>query len=473
MHEFSLRVGFGVYYNRDQEEQALQNLEDPPFFHVSHGAADFGGSPSFANPFADVAGNGSEPNQFPYSLPRAGSTINWSLYNLLELAAFNRDYNVPYTYNFNLNVQRALPGSLLAQIGYVGSMGHRLSSWYDGDAITPAGHAACLAGSVPAGFPSQDNCNSALASSIRTYFPQFAAQPAIVPGTGGGAVPSLPNGVPWYTSVGEQNTEGSSNYNSLQASLIKAPSHGLQFTLAYTWSHAPDDGSGYESSTGGDGGYGDAGRVIIYTPGFKYLNYGDSDYDARQRLAASYIYSIPVQRWMRPALLREAVSGWELAGITGLQTGFPIGVSMGEDRSLWCDADSYFGCGDVPETSSFHIKTYNPRDTSSHRWFDTSPFSPEPIGTYGNTKRNFFHGPGFNYTNLQLSKNFHFGSDQARYLQLRLEAFNAFNHANFAPPSVDFTSSNFGLITSVIQSAEPNADPQPGRAIQLVGKVYF
>jgi hypothetical protein len=59
-------------------------------------------------------------------------------------------------------------------------------------------------------------------------------------------------------------------------------------------------------------------------------------------------------------------------------------------------------------------------------------------------------------------------------VQLRLEAFNAFNHANFAPPGGNFRNpGTFGLITGVIQSAEPNADPQPARAIQLAGKVYF
>ncbi|HKR26775.1 MAG TPA: hypothetical protein VJS11_04945, partial [Acidobacteriaceae bacterium] len=250
--------------------------------------------------------------------------------------------------------------------------------------------------------------------------------------------------------------------------------HGLQFSLAYTYAHALDSGSGYESVTGGDSGYGNAGRVYISTPGFQYLNYGDSDFDARHRLAGTYIYVVPITAAMRShLLLREVLSGWEVAGVTALQTGFPVGVSMGQDRSLWCDGFSNFGCGDVPETSSFRIKTFNPRKNASNEWFDTTPFSPEPLGTYGNVKRNFFHGPGFNYTNLQLSKNLPISEDGRRYVQLRLEAFNAFNHANFAPPDGNFSSPSFGLINSVIQSAEPNADPQPGRAIQLAGKFYF
>ena len=465
-HDFSVRGAFGVYFNRDQEEQSLQNLEDPPFLYTSLGAGDFGGSPSFANPFADVAGNGSEPNPFPYSPPAAGGTVDWGgLYYLLGLAAFDKNYNVPYVYNFNLNVQRSLPSSMVAQIGYVGSLGRRLASWYEGDPITPAGHAACLAGSVPAGFPASYNCNSGLAGSIHEYFPQFTANPAL--DYPAGAIASFPNGVPWYKSIGMQNTEASSNYNSFQASLVKAPTHGLQLTFAYTYSHALDDGSGYESSTGSHG------RDMIYTPGYSYLNYGDSDFDARQRFVTSYIYTVPIGAAEREhAILRETLSGWEIAGISAFQTGFPVSIETGADRSLWCDGASYFGCGDNPDTSSFNIKSLNPR-SATHQWFDTTPFSLEPIGTYGNTKRNFFHGPGFNYTNLQVSKNFPISTDGSRYVQLRLEGFNAFNHANFASPNGNFSSQSFGNITNVIQSAEPNADPQPGRAVQLAGKVYF
>ncbi|MGB7135430.1 MAG: hypothetical protein WBD46_09100, partial [Acidobacteriaceae bacterium] len=403
----------------------------------------------------------------PYSPPKAGGTVNWGLYNFLTLATFDPHYDTPYIYNFNLNIQRAVPGSMVAQIGYVGSMGRRLATFYEGDPITPAGHAACLAGSVPAGFPSSDNCNSGLASAIHEYFPQFTANPAIVPGTGAGAIPSLPNGEPWYLSDGMQNSEGTSNYNSFQASLIKAPTHGLQFTLAYTYAHSLDNASGYESFTGS------AGRTYNWVPGYQYLNYGDSDFDARHRLIGSYIYTVPVAGFMRQnALLRETLSGWEVAGITAFQTGFPISISTGQDRSLWCDGGAKFGCADNPDTSTFHISSENPR-ASGNQWFDPSAFSLEPIGTFGNTKRNFFHGPGFDYTNLNIAKNFPINADGSRYVQVRMDAFNAFNHANFANPSGNFSSPTFGTITGVDESADPNQDPQPGRAIQLVGRFYF
>jgi Carboxypeptidase regulatory-like domain len=469
-HDFSIRGGYGIYYNRDQQEQSLQNLEDPPFFFVSRGAGDFGGVPSFANPFVDVAGNGSEANPFPFATPHAGQVIDWqNLYALNELATFDPKSSVPYVQNFNLNIQRSLPSSMVLQIGYVGSLGRRLASWYEGDNVTPAGHDACLAGATLPGYPAANTCNTSFRNNIGTYFPQFMAQPAIVPGTGGGAIPSLPNGLPWYTTVARQNTEDASNYNALQISVIKARTHGLSATFAYTYSHGLDNGSGYESGTGSNN------RVQIFTPGFTYLNYGDSDYDARHRFATSYIYEVPMTASMKEKpFLRAALAGWEIAGVTALQTGFPVGIEQGSQRSLWCSG-SYFGCGDTPNTSNFHIKSLNPR-ASQNPWFDTSSFSDEQVGTFGNVKRNFFHGPGFNYTNLQVAKNIHLSADGQRYIQLRLEAFNAFNHANFSNPDGNFADkgAGFGSITSVDQSlADPNGDPQPGRAVQLAGKFYF
>lgn len=466
-HDFSIRGAFGLYFNRDQEEQSLQNLVNPPVFFISHGAADFGGSPAFANPYEDVAGGGSETNPFPFTTPTAGTAVNWANtgYDLLGMSAFSKNYLVPYTYNFNLNIQRAVGGSMIAEIGYVGSLSHRLPTWYEGDPITAAGHAGCLADPVCSTDP----------ALIHEFFPQYTANPVIVPGTGGGVISALPNGIPWYSSVAVQDSEGASNYNSLQASLKKAPTHGLQFTVAYTYSHALDNSSGYESATGGDSGYGNAGRVFNYVPGFQQLNYGSSDFDARHRLAATYIYTVPAVGFLRDNLIaRELLSGWGIGGVTVAQTGFPVGVSMGAQRSFWCDALSYFGCGDVPEVSNFHETTMNPRSTPGvNQYFDTTPFSEEPLGTFGNASRNYFHGPGFNYSNLDIIKNFPLGAEGKRRLEMRLEAYNAFNHANFAPPSGNFSSSRFGRSTDVIVSADPNADPSPGRSIQLVGKLYF
>ncbi len=95
------------------------------------------------------------------------------------------------------------------------------------------------------------------------------------------------------------------------------------------------------------------------------------------------------------------------------------------------------------------------------------------MGTFGNVGRGLLHGPGFNYTNLTIAKNFSVSADGARFVQLRMDVANAFNHANFAQPDSNYGDSSFGVVSSVRSSADPNGDPEPGRAVQLVGKFYF
>jgi hypothetical protein len=185
------------------------------------------------------------------------------------------------------------------------------------------------------------------------------------------------------------------------------------------------------------------------------------------------VYTVPVTGFMKSNIIaRELLAGWGISGVTALQTGFPVGINYGTQNSLWCDEFSYFGCPDVPNTSSFKLKQSGIR-SATNQFFDTTPFSAEPNGTFGNTTRNFLHGPGFNYTNLSVTKNVPLSADGSRYIQLRLEAFNAFNHANFANPGGTFLSGSFGRVTAVDHSADPNSDPSPGRVVQLAGKFYF
>ena len=451
---FSIRGGFGLYYNRDIEEGQLQNLGDPPILLASHGAADLGAgySPAFANPFTDVAGNGSEPNPFPYVLPPPGSTLTWSNYLEEDMSAISPAYGVPYVYNFNLNIQRQLPGNMILQVGYVGSIGHRLVVAYDGDPITGTGQAACAA----------DPTCVAHASQQRLYYPSHALETATT------------GGIPDYLDVGVQDTEGSSNYNSLQASLVNNTWHGLYFSLAYTYSHALDDDSGLTSS-----GFNARGRNTV--PGYRYLNYGDSDFDARHRLAASYDYRIPLLASMNQNyLVKETLGDWHVDGFTILQTGFPVLIEDGGIfNSLWCDSFAYYGCPDDVNSSSSKIATFDPRSNlgpAGHQYFDTTPFSQEAVGTFGNVRRNPFHGPGFNYTNLSLFKNIPLGHDAARSLQIMLQAANVFNHANFGNPDGNYTDGKyFGAVTALWGTFDydENGDPTNGRTAQIVAKIKF
>ncbi len=477
-HDLVIRGGFGVYWNRVQGEGAQVNSNDPPFSESSVGAAGLGGNPSFANPFADIAGNpgASYPtNPFPYAVPKPGANVNFMSLYPMEMDNLTSEWDTPYTYNFNLNVQRSLPSNMVLTLGFVGSLGRKLDRAREGDPITQQGHDDCLNGtgsSTPitlyVGQGAQTFTCLQLMGSQSLYFPGEKLQPATVPGT---QIPGVfPNGLPDYLSIGGMHTSGSSSYNSLQVSLTKSTTHGLYFNLAYTYSHALDNASSLEDSVAN--GYG-----TNYVPGFEYLSYGNSVYDARQRLVGVYNYGIPLIHYMQDqTYLRTLLGGWHLSGITTLQSGFPVTIfDAGVFNSLYCDQFSFVNCPDVPNTSTFHIKTENPRNPN-HTWFDTSTFTQEPVGTFGNVRRNFFHGPGFNYSNFEIYKNTPIGSAESpRYVQLRLEAYNAFNHANFANPSGNYGAGPtvFGVITSVDQPINAGGDPQPGRAIQLAGKIYF
>jgi hypothetical protein len=387
-HALVVRGGFGVYWNRGQAEGMQENSSDPPFSLTTEGAASLGGSPSFANPFQDIAGTPGASyatNPFPYTVPKPGPNVNFSSLYPTEMDNVQPDFDVPYTYNFNLNVQRSLPSNMVLTIGYVGSIGQKLMRAFDADHFTQAGHAACLSG-TGTGAPITLGNNTfscvQLAGSQSLFFPGNKVQPAVVPGS---QIPGVfPNGIPYYLSVGAMYMNGASSYNSLQISLEKAPTHGLYFTLAYTYSHALDNASSLEGSAAN--GLGSNGF-----PGFQNLSYGDSDYDARQRLAALYNYEIPL-----PSALNEnkymhlTLGGWHVSGITALQTGFPVTIyDAGVYNSLYCDQFSFASCPDVPNTSTFRIKSLNPRSAGNY-WFNTSTFSQEPIGTFGNVKRNFF-----------------------------------------------------------------------------------
>jgi hypothetical protein len=459
-HLFAIRGGFGLYFNRDSEEQQLQNLEDPPYGLNSQGAGSLGGSPSFANPFVDISGNASASytaNPFPYTFPTPSATV--PVVGPWILSTIAPNYDVPYAYNFNLNVQRQLRGNQVLQVAYVGSLGRKLNRAYEANQMTAAGHANAVATCATEG----GDC-----SALRYGLPFM--QPQDFLDTSGN-----------YFSVGRVYTDGASSYNALQISLQNQMTHGLYYNIGYTWSHALDDGSGFESS-----GFGNSYDLTgtNWVPGFQYLSYGSSEYDARQRFFAQYEYVVPLTAGMRQNyILNEALGGWHVGGYTILQTGNPVSVGEPDDnRSLWCNSDAFFfyECPDTPVTTNFRPATYNARNqvvNGVHYYFDTTPFSLEPLGTFGNVSRGMFHGPGFNYTDFDLFKNFPIGrADTPRLIEVRLEAFNLFNHANFAEPDGSILDGpQFGAITGVVSPTADggNGDPQGGRAVQLAGKFYF
>ena len=226
---FVIRGGFGIYFNRSEEELTLQNVSAAPFSLTSYGIAGAAGalgianpSPSFANPYSDIATGLSMANPFPFTPAKKGSAVDVSPYLPLDITTIDPKFTAPYAMNYNLNLQRELPGSLLFQIGYVGSLGRHLEMTYEGNPISAQGQSECAADPVCV----QNRGNQ------HVLYPTHALY--------------APGNI--FGSVGVQASNGLSNYNSMQVSLQKRLSNGLSFLGVYTWSHSIDDTSGYENS---------------------------------------------------------------------------------------------------------------------------------------------------------------------------------------------------------------------------------
>ena len=439
----SIRAGIGWYFNRSEEELNLQDLGIPPFGLTSNGVGDIGGNPSFPDPWTDINGGGTLTNKFPYVTPGPGTVVDFSQFFPMGagLNTTAKNATTPYATNYNLTLERELPGSIIMRLGYVGSTGKKLFTSYSFNPTTPAGVQACLADPACSGDPLDQPTN----------FPNHYALDASVWG--------LP---------GIQTNGGWSHYNSLQFTVEKHLSHGLTFLSAYTWSHAMDVSSSFENVA-----FQTAGSFDPY--GRFQNDYGSSAFDARHRWVISGTYQIPSLHKVWAFAPSRVFDGWQVSGINTLQSGFPLDLQATNVPSLTCSWFwSFYACPDRPELVTFP-KALDPRSSSfvspvaggnprAHYWFDPNSFSDAPVGQLGNVSRGFFRGPGFTNLDMAIEKNTRI--TETTNLQLRLEAYNAFNHTNFANPNNNVDSSNFGRITAIRSFTN-------SRLVQLGAKFTF
>jgi Carboxypeptidase regulatory-like domain len=480
----SIRAGFGLFYNPVEQLVLEQFSAEPPF----------GGSTSlsetlFNTPFE--AQNGSiAPNPFHGILsPPPGRPVDWSLFRPIILyGQFLPHQRSQYSEQYNFTIQREIGSNMVLQVGYVGSEGHRLLVTHDLNYSNPqtcldlinlstVNPNAVLSGPPPGGTPvtcgsfGEDTefyipANSLVTpngSPLTVHLPYGSVptvtgpnNPAITlvglrpyssplcqPTTGAGC-PA--DGVPVFSSIFAQDTIGNSNYNSLQVSLEKRFSKGLQFQLAYTWSKSFDYGSSFED---------------IINPLDFHNAYSLSQFDARNRLVFSYVWQLPVPE-LRGAAGKLA-DGWSLSGITTFQSGFPIRIFSSADNELQNSYD-FLLPGEPDLVGPF--KPLDPRGPG-HLAFDPSVFATPALGTIGNSPRTLCCGPGINNFDFALLKDTPV-TEKTR-IQFRAEFFNIFNHAQFANPSAapgasgDFAASNFG---EVVRARDP-------RLVQLALKLIF
>ena len=321
----------------------------------------------------------------------------------------------PYTQSFSFNLQRALPGNIALEIGYVGTKGTRLPGEVDGDPAPPG--------------------NPATEQQRRIY---AAALPNVT-------------GITYYINA------FSSTYNSLQVKVEKRLSHGLQFLSTYTFSKSIDNKSGSPVTGGGDSNSSD----FVQDPFNWNADRALSSFNVKSKFVTAFNYNLPFGRsqaiggqWNRA--VDALLGGWQANGILTLQSGLPFSVLATSNANCGCSSGSLRAelIGN-PYPAGFH--------QNINQWFDPAAFSDPPLEAYGSAGRNIIPGPGLADLDLSLFKKFKL--DDKRMFQLRGEYFNILNHPNFLYPTstTDATWNTGGILTQAM----------PARVGQLALKFTF
>ncbi len=238
----------------------------------------------------------------------------------------------------------------------------------------------------------------------------------------------------------------SSNYNGLQLDFNKRYSKGVTLLSSYTWSKT----LGVQSPFG-------EGAAGPRDPFNFNLDYGPAGSDITHNWVTSFLWDLPLNQHVESRPLRALFGGWQSSIINSLHSGFPFSVYSGLDNSF-----SGIGEDTADLVGNPHLPSGRSHTQELQKWFNTSAFQTNPIGTFGNTGINWLRGPGFWDMDLGLTKRFELPESMS--MEFRSMFYNAFNHPNFGNPSNTLTSPTFGSITSTA------SDP---RVIEFGLKILF
>jgi hypothetical protein len=241
------------------------------------------------------------------------------------------------------------------------------------------------------------------------------------------------------------------DYDAVSVILRKRMSRGLQADVHYTWSRTRD------MSTHSNGGGQTMNNYDIQA------DYGPANWDTPHRFVASYIYDVPFLKDSSQPVLKYVVAGWQVGGLTTIQSGTPINVTIAADRANIGISGLQRPnlIGPVPELNC----QQSPTAPDLINCFDPSAFAMPAQYTFGNAPRNVLRGPKVMLTDLSMMKNVPVGGSVR--VQIRAEIFNAFNTVNYGNPNATFGSATFGRI-SATNTSYPNM-----RQMQLGLKLMF
>ena len=406
---------YGIFYEPYYTGQGgpLQApISAPPFLGTPQVSL-----PDFANPF-----NGNPP---------APGTFSPSLTNL----TLSPTLTLPYTQDWDLNLQRSFGSDWLFEIGYVGTKGTRLPRFIEAN---PAVF-------VPGTADGQPISNSSNADQRRLY---------------SGCTLADPPSSCVFSSTGEISSIANSAYNALEASMRKRFNHGLSFLLSYTWSKDIDDVSSFNIT--GSAAKPVAGENDLAQDPFNLAaERGLSLFDARNRFVASYEWALPfwnhAQNWYQSAL-----GGWQLNGIATLMSGTPFTVFDSNDVAVQ---------GSAPEITGFSaqrpnlVGNPNSGQRAVNGWLNTSAYQRlDPVanaGQFGTEGRNVNVGPAYADWDFGALKNFKVTG--SKLFQFRAELFDILNRTNFRLPDCDISSPTFNHIL----------EAEPPRQVQFALKFIY
>lgn len=456
----SIRAGWGMFYNFPLEGLLLNQFVPQPPFGVSNTVK----NGMFNTPFVTQSG-AIVPNPGSGILdPERGSGVDFSQFRpMLLYGQIPHKMPPQYSVHYNLTLQRKFGGSWMAQIGYVGTQGHRLLATVDQNPGNPQtcldlnrilGEGACgpfqaddtfriPSGAIPRGVTlnlpygsvpavTGPNPNPIMLVGLRPF-----SSPLCEPLTGAGCAP---DGLPTWSSIFTRTPVANSNYNSLQMLVQRQFAHGLEVQTAYTWSKSIDNASSFEN---------------ILVPGDYRRTRSLSLFDARQRFVTTYIWQTP---WQSKTGWKKVFSDWSTTGIFSLQSGFPIRITSSDDRELLGSVD--FEMPGQPDLIA-PFRRLNAKQPGN-MYFDTASFAAAELGTIGSAPRTICCGPGIFNWDIGLHRSVSFG--ESKRLEFRTEVFNVLNKTQFFNPVGDISAGqDFGRI---MRARTP-------REVQLVLKLFF
>ncbi len=385
--KMSIRTGYGLFYNTERGYLLNETQLNQPFvLNVS-----INNPSSFENPWAGFPGG----DPYPFTAP-ANADARKAYKFILPMPIsrfFDPSSATPYNQQWNFSIQEQLPAEFVLSAAYVGSKGTRL--WLNRE-INPA---VFIPGNGPDGRPLSTGGNID-SRRIDTNF----------------------------QGIDEASTTGNSTYHSLQLSANRRFSKGLYIMANYTWSKALD----YESL--------DRNASLPQDPNNMRAEHGPADFDRRHNFVTSFLYNLPFPGQQR--ILSKFTQGWRTNGIFRYVSGSPLTIVPGTDRALRGGGGQRADVIGNPVLSS--ERSF---DAQRAQYFNTAVFAQPALGTYGNSGRNAFYGPGQYNLDLSFFKTTTI-AERAR-LEFRWELFNALNHANLGNPNTTLNSSAFGRIDTV------------------------